>query len=148
VILAGCLVVLGTGVWVSRCSSRHAQQARSRIQTGMPVAEVFAAVGGWRVCTLSPSDDAPASTSSPERPFDVILNGRGKYWVEGSGLLRDQEAADGRALGQLLGPLLSSGRAWRLVFEFDGLPSALLTVRLDGAGRVTQVSSVGIRPVW
>jgi hypothetical protein len=142
VILAGCVAVLGTAAWVSRCSSRHAELARGHVQAGMSVAEVFAAVGGWRVCTLSPSDDAPATASSPERPFDVILNGRGKYWVEGSGLLRDQEAVDGRALGQLLGSLLSTGRAWRLVFEFDGLPEARFTVWLDGAGRVSKVSDV------
>ena len=72
----------------------------------------------------------------------MIVNGRGNYWIEGSGLLPDQEVTSKERLGQMLMPLFNQGRAWHLTFAYDGLPPARLVVELDPRGRIASISDV------
>jgi hypothetical protein len=131
-----------TVVWVTTMSERRVRAAEARVRVGMSVVEVFQAVEDWLVCYIRPDDNAPSTISSPDRPFDVSVNGRGNLWIEGSGFLKDQEVTSRARLGELLAPPLSAGRAWRLSFKFDGIPTSRLILALDGQGRVAQVEVV------
>jgi len=130
------------GLW--RCVDGHGRAVRARrnLSVGMTAAETFPAAADWLDVDIRPADERPSTPSSPDRPFDVIVNGRGNYWIEGSGLLPDQEVTSKERLGQMLMPLFSQGRAWHLTFAYDGLPPARLVVELDPRGRIASISDV------
>ena len=130
------------GLW--RCVDGHGRAVRARrnLSVGMTAAETFPAAADWLNVDIRPADERPSTPSSPDRPFDVIVNGRGNYWIEGSELLPDQEVTSKERLGQMLMPLFSQGRAWHLTFLYDGLPPARLVVELDPRGRIASISDV------
>src|SRR5439155_19265668 len=89
----------------------RAVRARRNLSVGMPAAETFPAAADWLDVDIRPADERPSTPSSPDRPFDVIVNGRRNYWIEGRALLPDQEVTSKERLGQMLMPLFSQGPA-------------------------------------
>ena len=143
IVVAGFITASFLHLYLSQKSvHRSVEKARSSVQAGMSVGEVFHSVTGW--ISLGTSSDAPETDPEHLHAVNLAFHAESKkfsYFDKEKSA--DREISESEALG-VLHEKLGDGTIWRLRYTFlTSTPQHFsFTVIFDRNGRVQEVTPI------